>query len=186
MRFEYDEEEKGKNPFWIDTLTPIQLATFDLDEYQRLRGRVHDRRVARPADPEHGLRAVGDGSAAQAAVPRPADPAVRAELQPDRARAAGDGQELRGAGALAVHGAAHRADDGREPLRPHERPREGDGDDLGRRRVRRGRRSPEDAARGHHDAEDLLRVGPVPARPRGCRRLRRASRCSATPTSPWT
>jgi ATP-dependent Lon protease len=37
MRFEYDEEEKGKNPFWIDTLTPIQLATFDLAEYQRLR-----------------------------------------------------------------------------------------------------------------------------------------------------
>lgn len=38
MRFEYDEEGKGKNPFWIDTLTPIQLATFDLDEYRRLRG----------------------------------------------------------------------------------------------------------------------------------------------------
>lgn len=37
MRFEYDEEEKGKNPFWIDTLTPIQLANFDLNEYQRLR-----------------------------------------------------------------------------------------------------------------------------------------------------
>ena len=37
MRFEYDEEERGKNPFWIDTLTPIQLATFDLDEYRRLR-----------------------------------------------------------------------------------------------------------------------------------------------------
>ena len=37
MRFEYDEEERGKNPFWIDTLTPIQIATFDLDEYRRLR-----------------------------------------------------------------------------------------------------------------------------------------------------
>src|SRR3954454_18436584 len=37
MRFEYDEEEKGKNPFWIDTLTPIQLATFDLEDYRRLR-----------------------------------------------------------------------------------------------------------------------------------------------------
>jgi ATP-dependent Lon protease len=37
MRFEYDEESKGKNPFWIDKLTPIQLATFDLDEYRRLR-----------------------------------------------------------------------------------------------------------------------------------------------------
>ena len=37
MRFEYDEEAKGKYPFWIDKLTPIQLATFDLDEYRRLR-----------------------------------------------------------------------------------------------------------------------------------------------------
>ncbi|MDM8516749.1 protease Lon-related BREX system protein BrxL [Desulfobacterales bacterium HSG16] len=37
MRFEYDEENKGKNPFWIDKLTPIQLATFDLAEYRKLR-----------------------------------------------------------------------------------------------------------------------------------------------------
>jgi ATP-dependent Lon protease len=38
MRFESDEEEQGKNPFWIDNLKPIQLATFDLAEYQTLRG----------------------------------------------------------------------------------------------------------------------------------------------------
>src|SRR4051812_17939236 len=37
LRFEYDEEARGKNPFWIDKLTPIQIATFDLDEYRRLR-----------------------------------------------------------------------------------------------------------------------------------------------------
>ena len=37
MRFEYDEESKGKNPFWIDKLAPIQLATFDLEEYRKLR-----------------------------------------------------------------------------------------------------------------------------------------------------
>jgi ATP-dependent Lon protease len=37
MRFAYDEETKGKNPFWIDTLTPIQIATFDLEEYRRVR-----------------------------------------------------------------------------------------------------------------------------------------------------
>jgi ATP-dependent Lon protease len=37
MRFEYDEETRGKYPFWIDKLTPIQLATFDLDEYRKLR-----------------------------------------------------------------------------------------------------------------------------------------------------
>ena len=34
MRFEYDEETKGKHPFWIDKLTPIQIATFDLDAYR--------------------------------------------------------------------------------------------------------------------------------------------------------
>ena len=37
MRFEYDEEGKGKFPFWIDKLTPIQIATFDLEEYRRVR-----------------------------------------------------------------------------------------------------------------------------------------------------
>ena len=37
MRFEYDEESKGKNPFWIDKLTPIQIATFDVEEYRRIR-----------------------------------------------------------------------------------------------------------------------------------------------------
>lgn len=37
MRFEYDEESKGKYPFWIDKLTPIQLATFDLEEFRKLR-----------------------------------------------------------------------------------------------------------------------------------------------------
>lgn len=40
MRFEYDEETKGKNPFWIDKLTPIQLASFDLEEYRRLRAEL--------------------------------------------------------------------------------------------------------------------------------------------------
>ena len=38
MRWEYDEETKGKYPFWIEKLTPIQLATFDLEEFRRLRG----------------------------------------------------------------------------------------------------------------------------------------------------
>src|SRR5271155_2375951 len=38
MRFEYDEESRGKNPFWIDKLTPIQIATFNLEEYRKTRG----------------------------------------------------------------------------------------------------------------------------------------------------
>jgi len=37
MRFEYDEEAKGKHPFWIDKLMPIQIATFDIEEYRRVR-----------------------------------------------------------------------------------------------------------------------------------------------------
>jgi len=37
MRFEYDEAERGKHPFWIDKLVPIQIATFDVEEYRRLR-----------------------------------------------------------------------------------------------------------------------------------------------------
>ena len=32
MRFEYDEAERGKHPFWIDKLVPIQIATFDVDQ----------------------------------------------------------------------------------------------------------------------------------------------------------
>lgn len=35
LRHEYDEEARGKrSPFWIDDMKPIQLATFDLDEYR--------------------------------------------------------------------------------------------------------------------------------------------------------
>jgi ATP-dependent Lon protease len=39
LRHQYDEEQKGKrSPFWIDSLKPIQLATFDLNEYRACRG----------------------------------------------------------------------------------------------------------------------------------------------------
>jgi ATP-dependent Lon protease len=37
VRFEYDEESKGKNPFWIDRIVPIQLAAFQLDDYRKRR-----------------------------------------------------------------------------------------------------------------------------------------------------
>jgi ATP-dependent Lon protease len=37
LKFEYDEESKGKHPFWIEKLTPIQIASFNLDEYRRVR-----------------------------------------------------------------------------------------------------------------------------------------------------
>jgi ATP-dependent Lon protease len=38
IRHQYDEEARGKrSPFWIDELKPIQVATFDLEEYQDCR-----------------------------------------------------------------------------------------------------------------------------------------------------
>ena len=38
IRHQYDEETTGKrSPFWIDSLKPIQLASFDLEEYQECR-----------------------------------------------------------------------------------------------------------------------------------------------------
>jgi ATP-dependent Lon protease len=38
IRHEFDGESRGKrSPFWIDKLQPIQVATFDLEEYRRAR-----------------------------------------------------------------------------------------------------------------------------------------------------
>ncbi|MCK6527593.1 protease Lon-related BREX system protein BrxL [Myxococcota bacterium] len=37
LRFLPDDENRGRYPFWIEKLTPIQLATFDLDDYRRTR-----------------------------------------------------------------------------------------------------------------------------------------------------
>jgi ATP-dependent Lon protease len=39
IHHQYDEEIKGRrSPFWIDSLKPIQLASFDLEEYRACRG----------------------------------------------------------------------------------------------------------------------------------------------------
>mgnify|MGYP001343397097 FL=1 len=38
IRHQYDEDAKGKrSPFWIDNLKPIQIATFDLEEFRKCR-----------------------------------------------------------------------------------------------------------------------------------------------------
>ena len=39
LRHEFDEEASGKkrSPFWIDSIKPIQLASFDIDEYRECR-----------------------------------------------------------------------------------------------------------------------------------------------------
>ncbi|MCP4384031.1 MAG: protease Lon-related BREX system protein BrxL [Hyphomicrobiales bacterium] len=37
MKHEYDEDSKGKRSFWITKLEPIQIATFDLEDYRAAR-----------------------------------------------------------------------------------------------------------------------------------------------------
>jgi len=38
IRHQYDEDTRGRrSPFWIESLKPIQIATFDLEEYQKCR-----------------------------------------------------------------------------------------------------------------------------------------------------
>jgi ATP-dependent Lon protease len=40
IRHQYDEEARGtRSPFWIETLTPIQLANFNLEDYRQGRAR---------------------------------------------------------------------------------------------------------------------------------------------------
>ena len=40
MAFEYDEESGGKYPFFIRKIDPIQIATFDLEEYRNTRSKM--------------------------------------------------------------------------------------------------------------------------------------------------
>ena len=145
--------------------------------------RVHDRRVDRPHHSQHGLRASARWTRGSSCSSWCGSFRSRAELQPRRAWAPRHGQELRRPGGVAVLRAAHGRHDRRQPVRAYVGPPEGHGPDLGRRRVRRGRRPPEDAEGGHHDDEDLLRVRHLPAWARGRCRATRASRCSATRTS---
>ena len=109
MRFEYDEESKGKNPFWIDKLTPIQIATFDLEEYRRVR-----REFTTDEWLDLMVRSMGYEPGEMSRRLKllflvRLIPLARAQLQPRRARPARHRQELRRPGGLAVLGAAHRA-----------------------------------------------------------------------------
>ena len=183
MRFEYDEETKGKHPFWIDKLTPIQLATFDLEEYRRLRAEFTtdewiDLMVRsmgyEPAEMERRLKLLF----LLRLIPLCERNYNLVELGPRGTGKSYAVQELSPYAAL-LTGPTTRG----QPVRPHERQAEGHGADLGRRRLRRGGRPPEDAQGGHHHDEDLLRVRAVPARPGGHGRATPASPCSATPTS---
>jgi ATP-dependent Lon protease len=148
MRFEYDEEVKGKYPFWIDKLTPIQIATFDLEEYRNVRRQFTTDEwinlIVRsmgyePGEMSRRLKLLF----LVRLIPLAERNYNLVELGP------------RGTGKSYVV---------QEVSPSHDGAAKGHGADLGRRRFRRSRRSSEDAEGGHHDDEDLLRVGHVSAR----------------------
>jgi bacteriophage exclusion system BrxL-like protein len=177
MRFAYDEEGKGKNPFWIDKLTPIQIAAFDLEEYQRQRAEF-----ATDEWIDLAVRSMGY---------EPAEMTRRlkllfltrlialcernynlVELAP---RGTGKSYVVQ---EVSPYARPHdRSNDGRKPVRPHGWANEGAGPNLGRRRLRRGRRPGEDAEGSDHDDEDVLRIRAVPARGRRPRQAKRAWPC---------
>ena len=186
MHFEYDEETKGKYPFWIDKLTPIQLATFDLEAFRKAR-------VEFTVDEwlDLILRSMGYEPSAMERrikflfltrlIPLCERNFNLVELGPPRHR-----EERRGSRALPILSPTHGSYHGGEPLWPTAGPLQGHGPDLGRHRIRRGSRSSEDAERSHHNDEDVLRVRAVPARTRGDGGLCQHSPCSGIPSSPLT
>ena len=121
MRFEYDEESKGKNPFWIDKLTPIQIATFDLEEYRRVRSEFTTDEWL-----DLMVRSMGYEPSE---MPRRLKLLFLVRLIPLAERnynlvelgPRGTGKSYVDPGGLAVLGAAHGRDDGRQPFRAHER-----------------------------------------------------------------
>ena len=81
IRHQYDEEAKGKrSPFWIEDLRPIQVATFDLEEYRAVPVPIHLRGVDRPLMPEHRPGASPLRPTPQTALPRQAPAPVRTQL----------------------------------------------------------------------------------------------------------
>ena len=153
MRFEYDEEADGKYPFWIDKLTPIQIATFDLEEYRT------DACASSPSDEWLDLiiRSMGYEPAEMTRrlkllflmrlIPLTERNYNLVELGPR-----GTGKTYVIQEVSPVCGAADGPDDGGQSVRAHDGPAEGHGADLGCRRVRRSGRPSEDAQGSHHDA----------------------------------
>ena len=165
IRHQYDEEATGKrSPFWIDGLKPIQLATFDLDEYREGRRQFtsdewidllirsvglepshFDRRLKLLflirllplCEPNYNLVELGPRGTGKSYAYQELSPYVILLTGPTTV-------------ANLFYNMATRQD--------------GPGRHLGRHRLRRGGRPPEDAQGGRDDAQDLLRVGHV--RPR--------------------
>ena len=90
---EYDHQlDATAVPWMLGSLKPIQLSQFDYDAYLAARRRVHHRRVDRPADPVHRVQPGDVRPPRQAAAAGAADPLLRAQLQPHRARPQGHRQ----------------------------------------------------------------------------------------------
>ena len=138
IRHQYDEEQKGKrSPFWIDSLKPIQLATFDFDEYRDCRTQFSTEEWI-----DLLLRTIGmepshfDRRLKLLFLTR-LIPLCEAQLQPRRTRTSWNRQELRLSGVVALHHPADRPNDRGQPVLQHGQRQDGPGRHLGCRGVRR-------------------------------------------------
>ena len=163
VKHNYDDESKGKRSFWISRLDPIQIATFNLAEYRSARTEFTTDEWT-----DFMIRSMGyeptemDRRLKLLFLTRLIPLAERnynlVELGPRGTGKSYVIQEISPYASL-LTGPTTVAN-----LFGHmSRTAEGHGADLGRRRLRRGRRPAEDAQRGHHHDEDLLRVGHLPA-----------------------
>ena len=127
--------EGKKEPVWIESLKPIQLATFDLEEYRTCRRQFTTdewidlmlRTVG--LEPTHFQRRVK-------LLPPPAAAVVRAKLQPRGTWPARDREELRVPRAFALHHLTDRPNDCRELVLQHGLGKDGACRHLGRDRLR--------------------------------------------------
>ena len=83
IKHQYDEEAKGKrSPFWIESLKPIQLATFDLEEYRACRSQFTTDEWIDLLHPHRRPGTVPLQPPPETALLDPPDSAVRGQLQP--------------------------------------------------------------------------------------------------------
>ena len=162
LKHQYDEEAKGKrSPFWIESLKPIQLATFDLDEYRQCRNQFSTKEWVDLLIRSIGMEPSHFDRRLKLLFLVRLLPLCEANYNLVELGPQGDGQELRLSGAIALRHPDDRADDSRQPVLQHGERQDGPGRDLGCRRLRRGGRPPENAQGGHHHAQDVLRIRDV-------------------------
>ena len=160
IRHQYDEEAKGKRArSGSKELTPIQLATFDLEGLRDGRAQFTTDEWMDALLRSIGLEPAQFQPAAQAAVPGRLIPLCEPNYNLVELGPRGTGKSYAYQEIESLRHPADRADDRGQPVLQHGARQDRPGRILGCGRLRRGGRPAEDAEGGRHHAEDLLRVG---------------------------